>query len=186
MDAQTGWAMILKSSNSDDGAPWSVTEHVTVSNNIIRHAANGVMLISWNFVYPSLHANHIAITNNVFYDIGTPQWALNSYGISTLLVTGDVNDVTFEHNTSIQTPSIDEGRAVTGDGDVSQRFIYRNNIAPYHTYGVFGGGVGSGQAALDSYFPGAVLTTTFLRKAMRSPTHIYIQRETSFWLRSRM
>jgi hypothetical protein len=61
-------------------------------------------------------------------------------------------DVTVEHNTAFQTGSL----AVADQLPASQRFVFRNNIAPHNEFGFFGSGIGTGNAALDYYFPGAV------------------------------
>jgi hypothetical protein len=154
LQAQTGWAMILKSSNSDNTAPWSVTEDVTITNNIIRHAANGINIAADNGVYPSDTTKRILIRNNLLDDIGGAVWG-SSTGILLQVLSGSagVADVTFEHNTAFQTGSVIMADGPTPNTD----FIFRNNIVPHNTYGIFGSGVGVGNAALNTYFPGAIV-----------------------------
>src|SRR6185437_6632816 len=43
-DAQTGFAILLKSANQEGGAPWSVTQDVTFTNNLVRHAASAMAI----------------------------------------------------------------------------------------------------------------------------------------------
>ena len=45
-DAQVGFAILLKSNNQDSTAPWSVTEDLTFSNNIVRNVEHGLNILA--------------------------------------------------------------------------------------------------------------------------------------------
>ena len=144
--AQVGFAFMLTVRNSTGGAPWSVIEDVTITNNIIRHAANGIALSGLDSNYPSQPTKRVLIKNNLLLDIGNPQWG----GGGRLFQIGNgPSDVTIEHNTGFQTAQIlYAGGAIPG-----HNFVFRDNIAPHNAYGVFGDGAGVGLATLNKYFP---------------------------------
>src|SRR5262249_59605402 len=56
------------------------------------------------------------------------------------------------------TPADNTGEtAVNADGAAHTRFVFRNNIVSYGTYGIFGSNAGSGNAAMKAYFPGGIV-----------------------------
>ncbi len=67
------------------------------------------------------------------------------------------SDVVVEHATVEQTGSI-----IVADGSPAAAFVFRDNIAFHNSYGVFGSGAGTGNAALETFFPGAVFTNNVL------------------------
>ena len=67
------------------------------------------------------------------------------------------SDVRIEHNTGLQ-----RGYTLFALGPPHHRFTFRDNIAPHNEYGIFGNDVGIGVAALDAYFPDAVVTENVL------------------------
>src|SRR5207302_5649721 len=54
------------------------------------------------------------------------------------------------------------GTIVTAD-NINRLWVYINNIAPHNTYGVFGNGLGVGNPALDTDFPGAVFAANVIQ-----------------------
>ena len=162
-DAQIGWALVLKASNSNDTAPWSVTEDVTIRNNIIRHAAHGIAMAKNNGIYPSLPMAKIAILNNLWDDIGSP-WSPSQPG--RLFGIFGVDDVSIDHNTAFH-----DGSIIVADVDPSQRLIFRNNMAPHNAYGVIGTGTGTGNDTLNKRFPGATFTKNVIWGA---PQYAYL------------
>ena len=155
---------------------------MTIRSNIIRHAARGINLISWNGVFPSVHTRRVAIQNNLFIDIGTALWVPAFNGVSLYLIQGDVDDVTIEHNTYVTTPAIEEGRELYFDEDKNTGFVYRNNLSACHTYGVFGGGE-AGTSALDKYCPGWVYTNNVLVEG-NAQAHSYLYSNGNHFLES--
>lgn len=146
---QAGWAMVLKSANQGGkGAPWSITEEVTIRNNTIRHANHGITICA---ACPanSASAKRFTIRNNVFEDIGPERWGRQ--GGRLLQILGGVEDVVVEHNTF--TNAVETGIAVVASGSPSKGFVFRDNIMPHNKHGVAGTGTGSGMRTLDKYFP---------------------------------
>jgi hypothetical protein len=156
-EAQSGFAVLFTVRNQDGQAPWSAVEDVQFINNIIRHSGSGITLMGHDNNRPwdqSQEAKRILIRNNLWEDIGGSQWG--GRGILFQMVEG-TSDVRIERNTGFQ-----QGYALFSMGPPHKRFIFRYNIAPHNEYGIFGNDVGIGTAALDAYFPDAVVTDNVL------------------------
>ena len=147
--AQNGFAVLFTVRNQDGGAPWSTVEDVTFSNNVVRHTASGVNILGRDDIRPSQAARRIAITNNLFEDVGGQRWG----GGGTLFqILNGASQVVIEHNTAVQTGSI-----IVAEGPPAEGFVYRYNIAPHNAYGVIGTGTAPGTGTIEKYFPGAVV-----------------------------
>ena len=72
-DAQTGFAVNLKSADQDGTAPWSQTSDVTFRDNIVRHAASAVTAEGRDPLTDRL-MRRVTIQNNVFEDIDGTRW----------------------------------------------------------------------------------------------------------------
>ncbi|MGH9759708.1 MAG: hypothetical protein ACREAC_02580, partial [Blastocatellia bacterium] len=69
LDAQTGYAISLKSVDQDGTAPWSSTTDVTFINNVVRNSASGINIQGTD---PENHSGQtccITIRNNLVYGI---------------------------------------------------------------------------------------------------------------------
>jgi hypothetical protein len=146
--AQNGFAILFTVRNQDGGAPWSVVEDVTFTNNLVRHVAAGINVLGRDDNYPSWQTRRIAIRNNVFLDVGGP-WG---NGRLFQLLEG-TSGVTIEHNTALQTGGILFG----GDREVHTNFVFRDNVVPHNDDGMTGTGTGPGNPTLERYFPGATV-----------------------------
>ncbi len=147
--AQTGFAILFTVRNQDGGSPWSVVEDVTFVNNVVRHTASAVNILGYDNNYPSQQTRRILIKNDVFDDVGGVQWG--GGGRLFQLLDGAA-DVVIDHNTAFQT-----GHIIMAEGRSNAGFIFQNNIAPHNEYGIFGADMGTGQPALERYFPGAIV-----------------------------
>ena len=68
-----------------------------------------------------------------------------------------------EHNTIIQTNNVLTVYGGSKDAPaVSERFVFRNNIAPHNANGVIGQSFAMGTDSINAFFPGAV----FVRNAL--------------------
>lgn len=139
-DAQVGFAILLKSNNQDSTAPWSVTEDLTFSNNIVRNAENGLNILAVE-IPPKISAvgNRFRIVNN-FWNV-EKIWYQGSNG---------ARDVLFDHNTFFSK----EGTTASLYGLVTQGFVFRNNLGVRAGYGIKGDSTGEGIAALNVFCPG--------------------------------
>ena len=145
--AQNGFAILFTVRNQEGGAPWSVVEDITFSNNVVRHVAAGINVLGRDDNHPSEQTRRIAIRNNVFLDVG------GGWGNGRLfqLLEG-TSGVTIEHNTAFQTGSILFG----GEHAPHTGFVFRSNIVPHNEYGITASGTGPGNQTLERFFPGAV------------------------------
>ncbi|HXG68590.1 MAG TPA: IPT/TIG domain-containing protein [Blastocatellia bacterium] len=143
-DAQTGYAINLKTSNQRSGQTWAITEDVAFINNIVRHAAGGVTLLAKSEPETG-NTRRIKIANNLFEDI-SDRWG---GGGRLFQVNGPISNLTIDHNTCFQTNHI-----LNFSGGVNSGFVFTNNIAPHNAYGVKGDSQASGTASLLYYAPG--------------------------------
>ena len=145
-DAQTGYAIVLKSANQDGSQTWAVTEHVTLVNNLIRHAGAGVNM---NGVDPNttMHMNNVRLYNNLFVDIGGTRWRGDNRLFQIL---NQTDHVTIQHATGGASNVY-----ISADGAPSGFFVFRDNAVQHGEYGLHGSGSGDGTASLTAFFPGA-------------------------------
>lgn len=156
-ESQNGFAVLLTVRNQEGRAPWVVVEDVRFTNNIIRHSGSGLNLLGHDDNHPkdqSQETKRILIQNNLWEDIGGERWG--GRGILFQMLKGS-SDVTIERNTGLQ-----QGYVLFAMGPSHQRFTFKNNIAPHNEFGLFGNDVGVGTAALEAYFPDALVTDNVL------------------------
>lgn len=156
-EAQSGFAVLFTVRNQDGKAPWAVVEDVRFTHNIIRHSGSGLSLLGHDNNRPRDQTEltkRILVRNNLWEDIGGDRWG--GKGILFQMIEGS-SDVSIEHNTGLQ-----RGYTLFAMGPSHRRFTFRGNIAPHNEYGIFGNDVGVGTAALDAYFPDAVVTDNVL------------------------
>jgi hypothetical protein len=155
LDAQTGYAVVLKSANQDGAAPWSRTEDVTFRDNIVRHAGAALAVVARDPHTEGL-TKRMTIENNVWEDINQQRW--KGPGIFLLVVSSPPPagypavgppDLVIDHNTAFHT-----GPTVSVDNYPSQGFVFNNNIVANDTWGVKGSGSSTGTPTLQTFFPG--------------------------------
>jgi len=154
-DAQTGYAVLLKSANQDGNAPWSQTWDVTFRNNIVRHAGGALAVVARD-PHTEGVTKRLTIENNLFDDINQQRWKGTG---AFLLVVSDpppagytavgVQDLVVDHNTAFHT-----GSTVIVDAPPSQGFVFSNNIVANNTWGVKGSDSSTGIPTLQTFFPG--------------------------------
>ena len=145
-DAQGGTAIVITVRNQDGGAPWSVVEDVTFSNNIVRHTGAGVGLGGMDS-HPSQGTRRVLIENNLFDDVSGARWG---GGGRLFQAYNQVTDLVIEHNTAFQ-----DGPIIMTEGRPNPGLVYRDNLSPHNDYGILGTGTGPGAPTLGAYFPGA-------------------------------
>jgi PKD repeat protein len=155
-DAQTGYAILLKSSNSNGAAPWAVTEDVTFTNNLVRHAGIGISLLARGGSDTMEATRRVKIENNLFDDISGLNWG-GSGNVIQLMAgyapTGGVaclpSHVIINHNTFFGSGYIlvDGPRDGSGVG-----FVFTNNIVKTSSYGIKGSSTTSGDTTLNTFF----------------------------------
>lgn len=151
--AQNGFAILFTVRNQDGGAPWSVVEDVTVTNNVVRHVAAGINVLGRDDNHPSQQTRRIAVRNNVFLDVGG-RWG---NGRLFQLLEG-TSGIAIDHNTALQTGSILFG----GDRAPHNGFVFQNNVMPHNEHGITASGTGPGNPTLERFFPGATVRRNVL------------------------
>lgn len=146
--AQNGFAILFTPRNQDGRAPWSVVEDVTFRGNIVRHVGAAINLLGYDDIHSSQQTSRIAIVNNVFADVGG-NWG----GGRLFQILDGTRDVVIDHNTAFQTGSMLFG----GDRRPHTGFVFRNNVVLAGPHGISGSGMAHGAAAVDHYFPGAII-----------------------------
>ena len=157
--------------NQDGGAPWSVVEDVTFSNNLVRHVAAGINMLGRDDNHPSQQTRRIAIRNNMFLDVGG-RWG---NGRLFQLLNG-TSGIAIDHNTAMQTGSV-----LFADGEPNAKFVFQNNVIPHNEHGITGSGTGPGNASLERYFPARGRPRQRARRRASQPA---IRATTSFLPRS--
>jgi hypothetical protein len=144
VDAQVGFAILLKSNNQDNKCPWCVTEDLVFSNNIVRNVEHGLNILGYDIGKTSGQARRIRVVNNLWENING-MWFQGTDG---------ADDILIEHNTHFQ----GEGNIFTLYGKPTTGFVYRYNVTLRTGYGVKGDGTGEGRKALEAFCPGYVFT----------------------------
>jgi len=146
--AQVGYAILLTVRNQDGGAPWSVVQDVTITNNIVRRVGGGFNTHGTDDNKPSLPTRRVRISNNLLEDVDGNRWGGPGIAFHT---NGGPHDITIEHNTVFHTGSI-----FATTGTPTEGVVFRNNLTPHNEFGVKGDGRGTGNSTIDFYFPGSV------------------------------
>jgi hypothetical protein len=142
--AQAGYAVLLKSTNQNGDAPWSVVKDVVFRNNVVRHTSAGINIAREGRAEPT---QRITIENNLFYDVDGETWGGNG---TFLLVGSGSRDIVVRQNTVLQT-----GTLVAAAGVPIPGFRFELNLGPHNEYGVKGDNRASGVDTLEAYFPQA-------------------------------
>lgn len=145
-DAQTGFAIVLKTANQDGGSPWAITEDVTFAYNIINKSNNGIA-ISPRDTMNSEKTRSLRVFGNLLSEIGGAKWGSGGRVFQQV----GVDNVSYEHNTGFALSHI-----IMFDGGTNAGAVFRDNLLTKGEYGVFGSGTGEGKSALDAFAPGAV------------------------------
>jgi hypothetical protein len=151
--AQTGYAIVLTPRNQEGTAPWSVVQHIQITNNIVRHVASAINILGLDTTTTTV-TNDITVRNNLFDDISAANWG----GRGQLLLTVGGSHVTIDHNTVFT----DGSSVVYADGPDVSGFVFTNNIIPDNAYAVMGSNASEGSGTLAMYYPGA----TFRRNVL--------------------
>src|SRR6185369_8384096 len=152
-DAQVGFAILLKSNNQDNTAPWSVTEDLTFSNNVIKGAENGLNILGIDIGKVSGTTRRLRIVNNV--------WNVQKIWVQSLR---GPQDVVLDHNTAFT----QEGNTASFDDLPTQGFVFRNNLTVKMGFGFKGSGRAEGIDTLNGFCPGWIFERNVVAGATQS------------------
>jgi hypothetical protein len=156
LDGQTGGAIVLKSVNQDNTAPWSGTTDVTFRFNIIRNTGSGFHLAASPENKPTVHMQRVEISNNLMYNVNTTDYTGAAKGVAT---SGDLTDILINHNTILAAGTGFVGVDMDGYGaPVMTRFNFTNNIiGTVSGVGLQGQTLGFAGPTWAYYAPGGLL-----------------------------
>jgi len=149
--AQTGIAIVFKSSNDGGTASWQGTTDVMFRYNIVRNSPQGLLIAAHPETNPVVPVARVRVENNLFQNIGT--FNGTSYG-RMLIFLQDLHDVTIAHNTMIHNYTGD-GQMVISDGSsgAARNIVLRDNVGtkggPYGA--VMYSGAQIGTASLNAF-----------------------------------
>ena len=146
--AQDGYAVVLTPRNQDGTAPWSIVQHVTFTNNLVRHVASVFNVLGNDDRHHSQTTNGITIRNNIFQDVSKAKWG----GAGWLLLTNGGRNVTVDHNTVFT----DGTSVVFADGVAVTGMVFTNNIVPDNAWAIKGAGTSAGNGTVAKFYPGGV------------------------------
>jgi hypothetical protein len=163
VDGQVGFAFLVTPRTELGAAPWVVVQDVTFVYNVVRHTASGVNISGLDSFDPQqlVRGKRVLIQNNLFDDVNGTTYGGGDGRLFQVLSAADA--ITIDHNTGFQSNQI-----VFADGPPSTNFSFQNNLTPHNLYGVFGSGAGTGIPALNTYFPGYVLSYNVIENILPS------------------
>jgi len=138
--AQTGFAVLFTVRNQSGGAPWSVVEDVTFTNNRVRNVGGGLSMHGFDHPNPSQQTKRVLVRNNLWEGVG---WNFTVMG-------GPIDGFTLDHNTVFPVGNA----AVLAHGTASPNVVLTNNLMGFGKVGIAGDNVGGGRPAIARYFPG--------------------------------
>lgn len=125
-----GSAFRITVRDQDGGAPFSTIEDVTIRDNIIDGAGEGINILGRDDTYPSQTLKRLTIENNLFLALG----GVNGFeGSGYFIQVTDGEDITIAHNTAFN-----RGNITTFYGEMPRRFAFRDNITGHGSYGIHG------------------------------------------------
>ncbi len=151
---QSGHAIMLTPRNQDGGAPWSIVQGITITNNVIRHVSGVLNVLGTDYRFPSQPLSDVVFRNNLVVDLSAANWG----GAGQLLLTSGGRNLTLDHNTVFT----DGTSVVYADGAPVSGFTFTNNIIPDNSWAVMGAGTSEGTNTLNTFFPNG----TFLRNVV--------------------
>lgn len=126
-----GSAFRITVRNQDGDAPFSVIEGVTISDNIIKGAGEGINILGKDDTYPSQTLKRLTIRNNLFLDLVGDKNGFEGSGYFIQIADGD--NVEIANNTVFNT-----GNIVTFYGSLPRGFSFHDNITGHGNYGIHG------------------------------------------------
>jgi hypothetical protein len=165
LHGQVGYAILFTPRNQDGGAPWTVVEDVTFTNNIVRHVGAAVNILGTDDQHESGRARRITILNNLLVDVDGGKWG----GPGDFIQVGDApTEITVDHNTVLQTGRIITAYIGRRGGREIHGFVFRNNLVRHNEYGVKGEATATGMRTLAAFFPGVIFEANVLAGADKS------------------
>jgi hypothetical protein len=160
VDAQAGFAILFKSVNQDNDAPWSQSTDITFRYNIVRNTGNGFNLAAAPDQFPVVPAARMVITDNVLENVNVGPYV--GQGTSFQLL-GGLTDVVITHNTVTSAAGGGAFAMLLGSLPRVRRLALHSNVLMHGGFGIKGTGVAEGASSIDWYAPGALVRDNVIR-----------------------
>lgn len=128
-DNWVGSAFRITVRNDGGLAPFSTIEDVTIKDNIVKGAGEGINILGTDYIHPSETLRNLTVTNNLFLDIGGKQYEGAGYFVQ---INGGEN-ILFANNTIFN-----NGNLATLYDNPAKNFLFRDNIVGHGEYGIHG------------------------------------------------
>ena len=115
--------------NENGKAPFSTLEDVTIKDNVISNASEGIKILGTDDRFPSQTLKRLTMVNNLFLDITNKAYPGGGF----FLQIADGEEVLIANNTVFN-----EGNMTTLYGKMPRNFVFRDNIVGHGAYGVHG------------------------------------------------
>jgi hypothetical protein len=125
---------------------------VSFIDNELHDIDSGVNISAFDDGHPDVTLARVLIRNNLFAGIGMTPGTGRAFQLL-----GGPPDVTIENNTVVHGSSPNTF-VMFDQPPPAPRLVVRNNILSYGLYGMYGSGVGSGNAALATFAPDAIFS----------------------------
>jgi hypothetical protein len=152
LSLQIGYAIVIKPGSENIKTP-AITSDITISNNIVRHAAGGINVVGNNTT--GGYVRTLSIRNNLFDDLGT-NWGS---ALSLFTLQAGVTGIIIENNTAMRTTL---NTALQFDGAPASSCLIRSNIVDRGDYGFKGSGYAEGTATMNKYCPASTVTNNVI------------------------
>ncbi|MEP7380620.1 MAG: Ig-like domain-containing protein [Gemmatimonadota bacterium] len=149
VDAQVGWAFILKSSNQGGACTWCASRDITFRNNIIRNAGAGFNLAGHEGSNPypvGEQLTRVLIEGNIVENINTGIYDGEAKFIQVLQ---NLKELTVRSNTMTAPGSFTQFFSV-GSAPAATNVDFQNNVVTHGQYGLFSSAAGTGEGALSN------------------------------------
>jgi hypothetical protein len=155
LNAQTGFAILMKSVNQDGNCPWCGTSNVTFTHNIIRHSGSGLNMVSMDGTNATPMRN-VRVRDNIFDDINQSAFGGDGRLFQFLGTATWGSDIHVDHNSAFHKGSGNAFISIGDSGKFTDGFSFNDNLVTYGSYGLHSP-LGEGTAGLNAF----VLNYTF-------------------------
>jgi len=159
VDAQAGFAFVLKSENQNNDNPWTTSSDITIRYNRIRNTGNVFNLAENPSGMPAIGAARMTITDNVIENVNVSPYNGDGH---TLQLLGGLSDIIMKHNTVTSANGGGSFTIVLGSLPVVKKLVVHSNLLVHGMYGIKGGGTTEGTASLNYFAPGYLVTNNVI------------------------
>jgi hypothetical protein len=169
---QGGYAVALTVRNQDNTCPWCTIADVEISDNQFTHMGAGINILGRDDTHPSATMSNVVIARNRFDDINVAAWGGDGRA---LFIQGGPSNLQIINDVFVQGGATSLNSFFSFDQPQYKLvgLVVRGSEFSEGTYGVFGGGVGTGRAVLDAYAPGYVWETVTVHKGTSGENYKY-------------